>query len=1293
MFKEVTKFSIKMLHLNPVVTLLAAVILFCFSAVPVLAKEVYWDSTSHQAVYLDFNGDDIKDLLLQAVGYDHDPQLILGSRHNYKTEFLTNNAIPLAPVVNGGHWLVADTQVITGAFGSDSYEDVLVVNNKTQQVFVIEGNNKRQFKIRDVPTGDWKWLNSGKEKEIHAGDFNGDKRTDFLVLFANKGKHRVYHTNENGEFSLAQSIKNSVKWGLKKSEKLIIADFNDDGRDDIFALAKKRKRKHYLVYANKKGLFKPRNTETIKQDFAGVDWYANAYSSAVISGSEGMELVRLYNENGGINEEGQFVPDKSDPMRHKACKRIYYKFNKKKARNRCKKKVRKADSAGRQRVNTQKAGIAIQASGNMPLGQTALAFQSSSQTPPKTAEEIYSELVPVEISSSPSSSVGAYPEINTNFTLSWSEVATATSYKIWVSYDHGENVENTYLATSATSYTFNEADEGSRFYYIQACNVNGCSGLSPYISVYVFNRPQSVKQFFATTDNVQTGDSITLSWLRPEGLIGSGGYYKVQQITPYGAESWLPNVVGGTATSTNVVLNSGEGEYRFKIYSCNKSDRHCSEESGYIAKVSVLPEPTAGAPIISNLTYTPVVSSVGIIQQYSFSYQNASLCKSSGLKKNDVPVSGSTTYIDTSTPGSGTYSWQILRSEAVKWEFTVSCFNDEFPEGGGNFQPASSQTAIAIVNPNQVPTAINDVKSVGAGETIQLDILKNDFDPDLAAYDNSVNHAGTADAGAQRLTISNPQSLSVTKGTLQCTAEKCSYTAPATINANETVNFTYNISDNAGGSDTGMVSINLMATTNEPLPVVGSWNLEGVTEGLVEAGYFPVTVALTGTQGFGFSYVNARECKSYELKQDGTLLEGSSVTYVEDNGTLQSGTYTWSEVREVPVTWDFYVRCTNNSFNNNTQALFHASARVVGNTAPVASNDSFSIDFGDEATLDVLANDTDGEEQALKINAISVAGNGSVDISTDQLTVIYSPNPGFSGTDSFTYTIYDGFGGEATATVNVVVGDPLQPPTITPPGGTYGAVVNVKISMITKPSATPPSIYYTIDGTTPTPDSEIYGGIVSIAGDTVLKAVSVKNGWPNSEVAVESYVITVQQEVQQVTVSSGQHMVVNVDASDDHGVSTVQFSLDQATWHSDADGQAPWIYDFGSKPAGQYVVYVKAIDSTGKESSVVPTNVTVNEQLAITNLTISPLSVGIGQSHTLYFEYSNATKCFDSDNTSTIYYQGASASGSYSGEAPLRYAPGNATLNITCENATSSVSESFHYSVDKLEAPGGLEVL
>ena len=89
-------------------------------------------------------------------------------------------------------------------------------------------------------------------------------------------------------------------------------------------------------------------------------------------------------------------------------------------------------------------------------------------------------------------------------------------------------------------------------------------------------------------------------------------------------------------------------------------------------------------------------------------------------------------------------------------------------------------------------------------------------------------------------------------------------------------------------------------------------------------------------------------------------------------------------------------------------------------------DDNFTTAAGqalDIAPTDLLGNDTDADGDRLKIDEFSSPANGNV-IKDAEGYLIYSPNKGFTGADSFTYTIDDGFGGKSTGTVTIQVGPP-----------------------------------------------------------------------------------------------------------------------------------------------------------------------------------------------------------------------------------------------------------------------------
>lgn len=104
--------------------------------------------------------------------------------------------------------------------------------------------------------------------------------------------------------------------------------------------------------------------------------------------------------------------------------------------------------------------------------------------------------------------------------------------------------------------------------------------------------------------------------------------------------------------------------------------------------------------------------------------------------------------------------------------------------------------------------------------------------------------------------------------------------------------------------------------------------------------------------------------------------------------------------------------------------------RVYLNGMPVAANDAATVNFDSVNNLiNVLANDSDPDGDALVISGVSTPMHGSAQIVDGQVS--YTPMAGYSGPDSFTYTIVDDNGGAATGTVSITVlsaEDSNQPP-------------------------------------------------------------------------------------------------------------------------------------------------------------------------------------------------------------------------------------------------------------------------
>jgi hypothetical protein len=148
------------------------------------------------------------------------------------------------------------------------------------------------------------------------------------------------------------------------------------------------------------------------------------------------------------------------------------------------------------------------------------------------------------------------------------------------------------------------------------------------------------------------------------------------------------------------------------------------------------------------------------------------------------------------------------------------------------------------------------------------------------------------------------------------------------------------------------------------------------------------------------------------------------------NGTTLFDTFVGDRQVTLPTTGTYSLTVGGNGIDDSGTYSFQL-LEAPPNTAPAAADDAAETNEGVAVTVDVLANDSDADGDALVIDAISQPGNGTAVLQDGAVT--YTPAAGFVGIDSFTYTVVDGRGGSAEATVTVTVREvaPLnQPPTI-----------------------------------------------------------------------------------------------------------------------------------------------------------------------------------------------------------------------------------------------------------------------
>ena len=97
-----------------------------------------------------------------------------------------------------------------------------------------------------------------------------------------------------------------------------------------------------------------------------------------------------------------------------------------------------------------------------------------------------------------------------------------------------------------------------------------------------------------------------------------------------------------------------------------------------------------------------------------------------------------------------------------------------------------------------------------------------------------------------------------------------------------------------------------------------------------------------------------------------------------------------------------------------------ATVQLLIDGPPVAVDDSAATPGATAVDIAVLGNDTDPDTDPLVVSATTAPADGAIVVLADW-SIRYTPNAGFAGDDTFTYTVSDGRGLTDTATVTVTV--------------------------------------------------------------------------------------------------------------------------------------------------------------------------------------------------------------------------------------------------------------------------------
>ncbi|MBE9063540.1 S-layer family protein [cf. Phormidesmis sp. LEGE 11477] len=370
---------------------------------------------------------------------------------------------------------------------------------------------------------------------------------------------------------------------------------------------------------------------------------------------------------------------------------------------------------------------------------------------------------------------------------------------------------------------------------------------------------------------------------------------------------------------------------------------------------------------------------------------------------NDSDIDGDDLIVESVTQGSngtvdinadGTVSYTPNANFNGSDNFTYEVSDGELTD--------TATVAITVEPVNDAPTATDDSATTNEDVAVSIDVLDNDSDldgDDLSVESVTQGSNGTVNINADSTVSYTPNAGFDGSDTFECTVSDGELTDTATVEVtviDDGISPPVATADSATTNEDTAVSIDVL--DNDIDADGDNLNVESVTQG-----------------SNGTVDVNADGTVSYTPNAD---FNGSdSFTYEVSNGEL-------SDTATVDITVEPI------------------------NDAPTANADSATTDEDVAVSIDVLSNDSDVDGDSLDIDSFIQADNGTVTINADDI-LTYTPNAGFSGSDSFEYTVSDGELID-TATVQVTVDNVVveNPPTAVVDSATTNENVAVSIDVL-----------------------------------------------------------------------------------------------------------------------------------------------------------------------------------------------------------------------------------------------------
>jgi len=472
----------------------------------------------------------------------------------------------------------------------------------------------------------------------------------------------------------------------------------------------------------------------------------------------------------------------------------------------------------------------------------------------------------------------------------------------------------------------------------------------------------------------ETGDNITLSWQEQSELLRYNIYLASEENVNQQTYQQLADgqavlsLEGATHTFSDLIPSK---TYYFLIVGVDGSG-----ESAFSSQIRM--DPNAGI-----INQPPTANDENLVG-------NQGQPINGNLLANDADADGnalSVTVIPIRSPKFGDVTLESNGNFTYVPQNTFSgqdSFDYEIQDGQGGFSQASA--LIEIIAGNVAPQAVDDNYSVATNQTLTIDA------PGLLANDSDLN--------GDALSVSTTPIVNVAMGSLSLATDGSFVYTPNSDFAGVD-NFSYQITDTSGLTDTAQVIITVGGQNTPPDAVNDSYStMQNVT--LI-------------VDGNTYSSVLANDS---DPDGDNIQLTNTLINNV-DNGTLTistDGLFTY-----IPNTNFTGIDSFIYEITDGQGGLAQATVTITvaaENQAPVAIDDTASVDEDQTVTIDVLLNDSDPENDVLSIINWQ-SNNGSVVLNASKLD--YSPNENFNGSDTISYTIDDGSGLTDSATVFITI--------------------------------------------------------------------------------------------------------------------------------------------------------------------------------------------------------------------------------------------------------------------------------